>query len=131
MNMMILIGNLVRDPEYKDAGNGEMVCSFTVAENRRARDGRELVNYIRVSAWGKLGEICASYLSKGRKVMVSGRASARGWIGRDGGARAGIEMTAEKMELLTAKPVAEAADAEDAAGAADDFTEVDDAELPF
>ena len=79
MNKLIIIGNLTRDPELRTTQDGTAVCNFTVAVNRKARtDGHPEADYFRVTAWRTLGESCAKYLTKGKKVCVIGAISARG-----------------------------------------------------
>src|SRR4030067_2293865 len=75
-NRVILAGNLVRDPEIRYLPSGLSVTSFAIAVNSRYRQNNELkeeVSYFDIVAFGKLGETCAEYLSKGRPVLVEGR----------------------------------------------------------
>lgn len=126
----VIIGNLTRAPEVRDV-EGKTCCTFTVAVNLR-RGANAQAEYIRVTAWAQLGDLCASYLDKGRKVSVAtSRLSAHGWQGRDGGVKAQIECVADDVEFLTPKGAqTEGAQTEDAP-AGGDFTEVEDDELPF
>ncbi len=100
MNKTIIIGNLTRDPEMRSTQDGTKVCNFDVAVNRR-RGQQQSTDYFRVTAWRALGENCAKYLAKGRKVSVSGPISARAYIGNDGQAHATLELTADDVEFLT------------------------------
>ena len=92
MNKVFLIGNLTRDPELRTTQTGVSVCSFTIAVNRRrpnnAEAGQPEADFFRITAWRQLGEICAKYLAKGRKVSVVGTVSASAYTGNDGVARA-------------------------------------------
>ncbi len=129
MNKLIIIGNLTRAPEIRDV-NGQSCCTFTVAVNRRVKSGAHpQADYVRVTAWGQLGEHCYNYLDKGRKVCVIGPVSAYGYIDNTGGARASLEMRADDVEFLTPKGQEQAAP--DADAVSGEFTEVDDDELPF
>lgn len=101
MNKLIIIGNLTRDPEVNEANNGQVVTNFTVAVNKRGRNGHPEATYFRVAAWDQLGALCTSYLSKGRKVCVTGSVEARGYVARDGAVRAQLEVTAREVEFLT------------------------------
>ena len=132
MERVEIIGNLVRDPDVRETQNGSYVCVFDVAVNRRV-NGRDEARYYSVNAWEKLGEVCAKYLAKGRKVFVSGRPDAQAWIGRDTGeARGAIRITASNVEFLSgANAAAEAAPAAAPAAKGEGFTEVQDDELPF
>lgn len=101
MNKHYIIGNLTRDPETGTTDSGANWCRFTVAVNRpyRPKDAPE-AEFIRVTAWRGLGDSCAKYLRKGRKVACVGESIAHGWIGQSGDARAQIEMTASDVEFL-------------------------------
>lgn len=133
MNKVIIIGNLTRNPEVRQAQSGDLVTTFTVAVNRRSRGDHPEADYFRVSAWGELGSVCAQYLSKGRKVCVTGSVRAQGYVGQDGTARASLEVQAREVEFLTPKAAAEQEDtAETVQGAADGgYTEVDVEDVPF
>lgn len=100
MQRLIIIGNIVRDPEKRITPQGITVCSFTVAVNRR-REAE--ADFFRVSAWRELGESCAKYLSKGRKVAVIGQVSVSTYEANDGKTRATMEVTAQDVEFLTPK----------------------------
>ena len=69
MNKLILIGNLTSSPELKGTPSGKQVCSFGLAVNDR-KGGEDTTMFFRVSVWGKLGEMCQTYLAKGKKVFV-------------------------------------------------------------
>ena len=106
MNKLHIIGNLTRDPELRTVNgqNGSVsVCDFTVAVNRRngGNNGQNDADYFRVTAWRGLGENCAKYLTKGRKVAVVGPVSCRTYTGNDGVTRASLEVTAEDVEFLS------------------------------
>ena len=73
LNTILIEGNLTRDPQYRSANGG---CSFTIANNRYyLRDGKwnNEASFFFVFAYGKLGESCMKYLTKGRGVRVCGR----------------------------------------------------------
>lgn len=127
MERIEIIGNLVRDPEVRPAGD-RYVCGFDVAVNRRIGE-REETKYYSISVWGKLGEQCAKYLAKGRKVFVNGRPDARGWVNNAGTACAGISITANDVVFLSGARTEQTAPAKPAD--ANGFTEVDDDELPY
>ena len=125
MNKLILIGNLTRDPELRTTPQGLSVCDFTIAVNRRGGQQNE-ADFFRVTAWRQLGENCAKYLAKGRKVFVSGPVSARTYQAQDGSTRVSLEVTADDVEFLT--PRQEQAPAQTAQNSG--FTPVDEP-LPF
>lgn len=103
MNKVIIIGNLTRDPELRTTTTGISVCSFTVAVNRRKTQQNQEpeADYFQVSAWRELGENCAKYLARGRKVCVTGPVSCRAYMRNDGSAGAALEIQAQDVEFLT------------------------------
>jgi len=103
-NQAIVMGNLTRDPELKTTPGGQSVATFAVATNRSWNDPsgerKDAVEYHDVVAWGKLGELAANYLSKGRKVLVVGRLQTRSWEGQDGAKRQRTEIVANDINFV-------------------------------
>jgi single-strand DNA-binding protein len=99
------MGNLTRDPELRTTPSGQQVASFAVATNRtwvdQSGERKEAVEYHEIVAWGKLGELAAQYLSKGRKVMVVGRLQTQSWE-KDGVKRQRTEIVASDVNFLDA-----------------------------
>ena len=134
MNKIILIGNLTKDPELRTTQAGDAVCTFTIAVNRRknAQAGQPEADFFRVNVWRQQGENCARYLSKGKKVYVSGPAQCRTYTGQDGQTRANMEVTANEVEFLS--PAGNAQQNAPQAPKTDTqsgFVQVDDEEIPF
>ncbi len=111
---IIIVGNLGRDPEMRFTPSGQAVTNFSVATSRQytGSDGQPVKETIwfRVSAWGKLAEICNQYLRKGRKVLIEGRlvpdkdtGSPRIWTKQDGTAGASFEVSASTVQFLSAR----------------------------
>ena len=108
MNKLTIIGNLTKDPELRTTSSGISVCEFTVAVNRkRTQDGQPDADFFRVNAWRERGEVCAKYLTKGKKVCVVGPVSVRTYTGNDGQTRANLEVTADEVEFLSPRDSAE------------------------
>ena len=102
MNKLTIIGNLTRDPELRTTTTGINVCTFTVAVNRRKTQGNQPeADFFRVSAWRELGENCAKWLIKGKKVAVVGPVSVSTYQGNDGKTYANMEVTAQDVEFLS------------------------------
>ncbi len=105
-NQAIIMGNLTRDPELRSTPSGQQVASFAVATNRTWQDPsgerKEAVEYHEIVAWGKLGELAAQYLSKGRKVMVVGRLQTQSWE-KDGVKRQRTEIVAADINFLDSR----------------------------
>jgi len=129
MNKVMLIGNITRDPELRATPSGVSVCNFDMAVNER-RGGQDSVTYFRVTAWRELGEACRRYLSKGKKVFVSGAVSDRAYEAADGKPRASLEVTAHEVEFLTPKSAEQPGAALDGP-VAQGYTQVEPNDLPF
>lgn len=128
-----IIGNLTAAPETKTVNTADgqkTVCNFTVAVNRCVRDDKK-TDFYRVAAWGRLGENCARFLDKGRKVYVCGTVGATAFATRDGSVKAALELFANEVEFLGSGNHAESVPAPE--DAPEEFTEIptDDDELPF
>jgi single-strand DNA-binding protein len=104
INVVVVTGNLTRDPELRSTPGGTSVCKLRVAVNSRRRDqGGEWVdkpNYFDVTVWGAQGENCANYLSKGRPVAIDGRLDWREWEAKEGGKRQSVEIIANSVQFL-------------------------------
>ena len=91
INVVVITGNLTRDPELRSTPGGTSVCKLRVAVNSRRKDGQtgewvDKPNYFDVTVWGAQGENCANYLSKGRPVAVEGRLDWREWEDKEAAA---------------------------------------------
>ena len=130
MNQLNIIGGLTRDPESRTTQSGKQVCTFTVGVNRR--NDREKSDFFRVNAWGELGNNCAKYLSKGKRVRVTGSVSLSTYTAQDGTTRANLEVLAQDVEFLSPAsqgqqnaPQAAKTDAQSG------FVQVENDEIPF
>lgn len=74
MNKFIGIGRLTQDVELRYLGDGKPVAKMTIAIDRDFKDknGNKVTDFLNCQIWGKLAEICANNLSKGRLVAVEG-----------------------------------------------------------
>jgi single-strand DNA-binding protein len=130
-NRVILAGNLVRDPEIRYLPSGLSVTSFGIAVNSRYKQNNELkedVSFFDIVVFGKLGENCAEYLSKGRPVLVEGRLRQRRWES-EGAKRSKIEVVADGVQFL-GSPRGAASEA-GAGGSQPQGSEGPDEDIPF
>ena len=105
VNVVVVTGNLTRDPELRHLGSGTAVCKLRVAVNSRRKDQSgnwvDKPNYFDVVVWGAQGENCATYLSKGRPVAIEGRLDWREWEAKDGsGKRQAVQIIANTVQFL-------------------------------
>jgi len=133
---VLIIGNLGRDPEMRYTPDGTPVTTLSVATNRKwtnsdGSPGEETV-WFRVTAWRRLAENAAQYLSKGRQVFIEGRlqpdpqtGGPRVWNRRDGTPSATFEVTADSIRFIGGR--AEAGNAAGMSAEAFDAAE----EIPF
>ena len=105
-NRVVLMGNLARDPEVRHTPSKQKVARITVATGRQWKNKvtgemQSQVDFIPVSVWGSLADICERYLSKGRPVLLEGRLSVRSFDDQKTGQRKWItEVVADNIVLL-------------------------------
>ena len=107
LNRVQLIGYLGKDPETRFTPKGSKVCSFSVAVDRRWKsegESKEATDWFNVEAWGKLAEICHSYLSKGRLVFIEGRLQTDRYETDEEEVRFFTKVVASQMQMLDRKP---------------------------
>lgn len=103
LNKVVLIGSLTRDPELKFTPSGAALCKFGLAMNRKYKQGddwKEEVTFVDITVWGKQGENCDEYLSKGSQAAIDGRLSYSTWETNDGQRRSKIDVVADKVVFL-------------------------------
>ena len=108
LNKVILIGNLGADPEMRFSPEGKAVTNFSLAVTT-GKDKSAKTTWFRVSCWQRLAELVNQYLTKGRQVYVEGRLYPREWQGNDGKSHTSLDVVADRVVFLGARPeVAEA-----------------------
>ncbi|MBI5186841.1 MAG: single-stranded DNA-binding protein [Nitrospinae bacterium] len=102
-NKVFLMGNLTRDPELRYTASGASVTSFGLAINSKYKHGEEMKEetcFVDITAWGRLGETCSEYLSKGKPVFIEGRLNYRSWETAEGQKRSKLEVVASNVQFL-------------------------------
>lgn len=112
-NTVVITGNLTGEPELKSLPSGTSICKLRLASSTRQRnsdgDYEDRPNYFDIVVWGGQGETAAKYLTKGRKIGVTGRLSWREWDEKDtdgnatGRKRQAVEIVADQVEFLDPK----------------------------
>jgi len=103
MNVAMLIGRMVAQPELKYTSNSNVaVCSFRIAVNRRfkSQNGENEADFIDIVAWRQSAEFVANYCGKGRLIAVQGSIQTRSWVAQDGTKRRTVEIVADNVQLL-------------------------------
>lgn len=102
-NLVVLMGNLTRDPELRKTPKGTAVCAFGLAVNESFRDAdgkdRESVTFVDVDAFGRHAETLAKYLSKGRPVLVEGRLRLDTWE-KDGERKSKLKVVLDAFQFI-------------------------------
>lgn len=109
LNKVTLIGYLGRQPERRVTAGGDAVTQITVATTETWKDKlsgerKESTEWHRVVLYRKLAEVAAEYLKKGSLVYVEGRLQTRKWKGKDDIERTTVEIVADDMRMLGARP---------------------------
>jgi len=97
MNKFIGLGNLTRDPKFREIKGDNKVCDFAIAINNKAANS---VFYIDIETWNKVAENCNRFLSKGRKVLVEGKLNMSTWQTKGGENRTRIFCRADTVTFL-------------------------------
>ena len=102
MNRVILIGNLVKDPDMGKTSNDINVCKFTLAVHRKQNaDGEREADFLPIITWRGLAENCFKYLKKGSKAAIWGSIQTRNYDAADGSKRYVTEIIADDVEFLS------------------------------
>jgi single-strand DNA-binding protein len=101
-NTTTITGNLTREPEIRYTKEGQATTLLGVAVNRRWQDRvtaewQESTSFFEVVCWRDLAENVALSLSKGMRVVVTGRLEQRSWESEDGNHRTKVEIVADEV----------------------------------
>ncbi len=101
-NTVTIVGNMTRDPELRFTNSGQALAQFGVAVNRRwqnrqTNEWEEQVSYFNVVCWREMAENVAESLTKGSRVVVTGRLDQRSYETKEGEKRSVIEITADEV----------------------------------
>ncbi|MDR0314070.1 MAG: single-stranded DNA-binding protein [Treponema sp.] len=103
INNVVLVGRLTKDAELVYIAGGQAVCKFSIAINRRKKNGdqwEDEANYFDIVLWGRQGEAINQYLQKGKSVGVEGELRQDRWQ-QDGKTRSKVEIVANNVMLLS------------------------------
>jgi single-strand DNA-binding protein len=102
------MGNLTRDPETRHTSSNTAVCNFGLAVNRKfktkAGENQEEVTFVDCEAWGRVAEVIAQYMSKGKPILVDGRLKLDEWEDKNGGGkRSKLRVVVESFQFVGGK----------------------------
>lgn len=136
MNLIVLIGNISQDPEFRKTQTGKDMLTLNVAVNRKYRNaqGKYDADFFKVMCFGKTAEYMAKNAAKGMRVCVSGNIQTGSYTGKDGVKRYSTTVMADTIELV--RPTQFDGRIQEESGYEpamqdDGFTEAEDVELPF
>lgn len=149
VNKVIVVGNLGKDPDTRFLPDGKAVCNFSVATtdkwtDKASGEKKEATEWHRISAFGRIAEICGEYLKKGSQVYIEGKLRTRKWQDKEGQDRYSTEIIADSMQMLGSKsdssnreptgdgivPAQKARPTQKPSGSAGSFADLDD-DIPF
>ena len=104
-NKVILIGNLVADPELKQTQSGIAVTSFSIAVSRKfTRDSsQQQTDFFNIVCWRSTAEFVTKYFSKGKSILVCGSLQTRTWTDQQGQKRYITEVVADEVSFVERK----------------------------
>lgn len=104
-NKIILIGNLVADPELKQTNSGINYCSFSIAVNRRfTKQGEQpAVDFFEITCWREKAEFVTKFFTKGRSILVCGEMQQRSWTDNNGAKRYAYSVAADELSFVDKK----------------------------
>ena len=104
-NKVILIGNLVADPELKQTQSGIAVTSFSIAVSRKFnRDSsQQQTDFFNIVCWRSTAEFVTKYFSKGKSILVCGSLQTRTWTDQQGQKRYITEVVADEVSFVERK----------------------------
>ena len=100
INSITVVGNLTRDPELRYTQSGKATVTVGIAVNRSFQQNgewKEATSFMSVVAWDQLAENVAASLTKGTRVVVTGRLEVREYEAREGGKRTAVEVVADEI----------------------------------
>lgn len=113
----IIVGNCGRSPELRYLQSGTAVCDFSVAVseswNDQSGEKKQRTVWFKVSAWGKLAEVCNQYIQKGKMVMVVGTVEARAYLDKNNQPASSLDLRARDVRFLGGRGDVEAVGGDD------------------
>ena len=105
MNKVILVGNMVADPEFQTTASGVSLCKFRIAVQRKYKneEGEYESDFISVVAWRNTAEFIAKYFHKGSAICITGSIQNRTWIDQQGQKRYSTDIVADEANFVESR----------------------------
>lgn len=104
LNVVAIMGRLVRDPEIKTTQSGVNVCSFCIACDRSySKDGNRQADFINVVAWRNTADFVQRYFNKGSLIAIEGSLQTRQYQDKNGNNRTAVEVLANNVSFAGSK----------------------------
>ena len=99
LNKIVIVGRMVREPEYRTVGSGISVCNFTLAVDRdfKGQDGGKETDFIDCVAWRQAAEFVTKYIGKGSMAAVAGRLQIDSYTDKDGNRRKSYKVNCDNV----------------------------------
>lgn len=139
LNVVAIMGRMVKDPELKTTNSGKSVCSFRIANDSGYKDasGQSQTNRLDVTAWGKTAEFVCKYFPKGALIAIEGRLQSRNYQDKSGNNRNAVEVVVNNVSFAGNKEPAQSQNVANRAVSApvaanNEYEPIeDDGDLPF
>ncbi len=106
INVVVLGGNLVRDPELRYTPSGTAICEFTIANSKKYKSNDEWMEktgFYNCLCWGKRGEVIAEYFKKGKQILVRGELEFQQWENKEGQKVNAIKVQVQDFDFVGSK----------------------------
>ena len=104
INLVVVAGNVTRDPELRYTASGSAVCDVGLALHRRYQSAggelQEETSFVEVVVWGKQAEAVAAHMAKGRALLVEGRLQQDSWETETGERHSRVKVVAHRVSFL-------------------------------
>lgn len=139
LNVVAIMGRMVKDTELKTTNSGKSVCSFRIANDSGYKDasGQSQTNWLDVTAWGKTAEFVCKYFPKGALIAIEGRLQSRNYQDKSGNNRNAVEVVVNNVSFAGNKEPAQSQNVANRAVSApvaanNEYEPIeDDGDLPF
>lgn len=125
-NRIIMMGNLTRDPDYKQLASGQSVCRLSLASNRQFKNKQtgtmvQEVCFVDIDVWGPQADSSNQYLRKGSSILVEGRLKFDTWQDAEGQRRSKHAIVADRVTFL---PASQSVSSEEVVASANKLKEI-------